>query len=85
LNPCLFQPPRKLSTRKLRSLIRVEDIWPDLFKCFIKSRNAETLGHVSIDTTNICAETDLEMKAKALATCEVTETKRTKRGNETKG
>jgi site-specific recombinase XerD len=25
------------------------------------------LGHVSIDTTNIYAETDLEMKAKALA------------------
>jgi site-specific recombinase XerD len=29
------------------------------------------LGHVSIDTTNIYAETDLEMKAKALALCEV--------------
>ena len=29
------------------------------------------LGHVSIDTTNIYAETDLEMKAKALAMCEV--------------
>jgi integrase/recombinase XerD len=29
------------------------------------------LGHVSLDTTNIYAETDLEMKAKALATCEV--------------
>jgi site-specific recombinase XerD len=28
------------------------------------------LGHVSIDTTNIYAEIDLEMKAKALATCE---------------
>jgi integrase/recombinase XerD len=27
------------------------------------------LGHVSIDTTNIYAETDLEMKAKALAMC----------------
>jgi len=32
------------------------------------------LGHVSIDTTNIYAETDLEMKAKALATCEVKKT-----------
>ncbi len=29
------------------------------------------LGHVSIDTTNIYAEIDLEMKAKALALCEV--------------
>ena len=30
------------------------------------------LGHVSINTTNIYAEIDLEMKAKALACCEVT-------------
>jgi integrase/recombinase XerD len=29
------------------------------------------LGHVSIDTTNIYAETDLDMKAKALGMCEV--------------
>ncbi|PYV75342.1 MAG: integrase [Acidobacteria bacterium] len=29
------------------------------------------LGHVSINTTNIYAEVDLEMKAKALASCEV--------------
>ena len=29
------------------------------------------LGHVSTDTTNVYAETDLEMKAKALALCEV--------------
>jgi integrase/recombinase XerD len=29
------------------------------------------LGHVSLDTTNVYAETDLEMKAKALAMCEV--------------
>ena len=28
------------------------------------------LGHVSIDTTNIYAESDLEMKAKALGMCE---------------
>jgi integrase/recombinase XerD len=42
------------------------------------------LGHVSIDTTNIYAETDLEMKAKALATCEVKETKRTRRWREDK-
>jgi site-specific recombinase XerC len=31
------------------------------------------LGHVSIDTTNIYAEIDLEMKAKALAHCEITD------------
>jgi len=30
------------------------------------------LGHVSINTTNIYAEVDLAMKAKALATCEIT-------------
>lgn len=28
------------------------------------------LGHVSVDTTNIYAETDLAMKAKALAACD---------------
>src|SRR5262245_18246871 len=28
------------------------------------------LGHVSLDTTNVYAEVDLEMKAKALASCE---------------
>lgn len=31
------------------------------------------LGHVSINTTNIYAEVDLEMKARALACCEITE------------
>ena len=30
------------------------------------------LGHVSLDTTNIYTEIDLEMKAKALAKCEIT-------------
>ena len=29
------------------------------------------LGHVSIDTTNVYAEVDLEMKAKALSACEI--------------
>jgi site-specific recombinase XerD len=43
------------------------------------------LGHVSINTTNIYAETDLEMKAKALANCEVKETKRSKKWAEDKG
>lgn len=33
------------------------------------------LGHVSLNTTNIYAEVDLEMKAKALARCEVSRTK----------
>jgi len=33
------------------------------------------LGHVSINTTNIYAEVDIEMKAKALALCEVAENK----------
>ena len=37
------------------------------------------LGHVSLDTTNIYAEIDLEMKAKALAKCEVTNTNNSKR------
>jgi site-specific recombinase XerD len=31
------------------------------------------LGHVSLSTTNVYAEVDLEMKAKALANCEVVE------------
>ncbi len=34
------------------------------------------LGHVSINTTNIYAEVDLEMKARALASCEITEGKK---------
>jgi site-specific recombinase XerC len=36
------------------------------------------LGHVSIDTTNVYAEMDLEMKAKALAHCEVADAKKPK-------
>ena len=31
------------------------------------------LGHVSLDTTHIYAEVDLEMKAKALAHCKITD------------
>ena len=42
------------------------------------------LGHVSINTTIIYAETDLEMKAKALALCEV-ETKPVKHWRNNKG
>ena len=37
------------------------------------------LGHVSLDTTNIYAEIDLETKAKALAKCAVAETSQRKR------
>lgn len=37
------------------------------------------LGHVSIDTTNIYAETDLEMKAKALSLCTVQSKRSAKR------
>ena len=43
------------------------------------------LGHVSLNTTNIYAEVDLEMKAKALATCEVAAAKPTKRWREDAG
>lgn len=43
------------------------------------------LGHVSLSTTNIYAEVDLEMKAKALAHCEVTEVKPAKRWREDLG
>ena len=43
------------------------------------------LGHVSLSTTNIYAEVDLEMKAKALANCEVKEEKPTKPWREDKG
>src|SRR5215471_20629339 len=37
------------------------------------------LGHVSLDTTNIYAEIDLEMKAKALAKCELTPASKSKK------
>jgi len=37
------------------------------------------LGHVSLDTTNIYAEIDLEMKAQALAKCEITDAAEPKR------
>jgi integrase/recombinase XerD len=43
------------------------------------------LGHVSLNTTNIYAEVDLEMKAKALATCQVVESKPAKRWREDPG
>lgn len=33
------------------------------------------LGHASLNTTNIYAEVDLEMKAKALAHCEIADSK----------
>ena len=43
------------------------------------------LGHVSINTTNIYAETDLEMKAKALALCEIKGSKTAKHWNDNTG
>jgi integrase/recombinase XerD len=43
------------------------------------------LGHVSLDTTNIYAEIDLETKARALALCEVQHGKRAKRWHHDKG
>ncbi|MEI6670204.1 MAG: tyrosine-type recombinase/integrase [Acidobacteriota bacterium] len=43
------------------------------------------LGHVSLTTTNIYAEVDLEMKAKALTLCEITGGGPSKRWREDKG
>lgn len=43
------------------------------------------LGHVSVDTTNLYADVDLEMKAKALAKCEIKEEKQKKPWREDKG
>jgi site-specific recombinase XerD len=43
------------------------------------------LGHVSLNTTNIYAEIDLEMKARALALCEVKHGKRDKPWHHDKG
>jgi site-specific recombinase XerD len=43
------------------------------------------LGHVSLATTNVYAEVDLEMKAKALANCEVKEQESQKPWREDKG
>jgi integrase/recombinase XerD len=40
---------------------------------------------VSLATTNVYAKVDLEMKAKALANCEVTEEKPTRPWREDKG
>lgn len=43
------------------------------------------LGHVSLSTTNVYAEVDMEMKAKALANCEVIDDKPRKPWREEKG
>ena len=43
------------------------------------------LGHVSIDTTNIYAEIDLEMKARALALCDAAEPEKSRPWKEKKG
>ncbi len=43
------------------------------------------LGHVSVNTTNIYAEVDLEMKAQALAYCELTDNKKQQHWRDNKG
>jgi site-specific recombinase XerD len=43
------------------------------------------LGHVCVDTTQVYADVDLEMKAKALASCEIKEEKLKKAWREDKG
>jgi site-specific recombinase XerD len=43
------------------------------------------LGHASLSTANICAEVDVEMKAKALANCEIKEDEPKKPWREDKG
>lgn len=43
------------------------------------------LGHVCVDTTQVYAEVDMEMKAKALATCEIKEESPKKTWREQKG
>ena len=42
------------------------------------------LGHASLDTTNIYAEIDLEMKAKAMALCDAAEVGPDRRGRKTR-
>jgi predicted pyridoxine 5'-phosphate oxidase superfamily flavin-nucleotide-binding protein len=59
-----FIPTMRLSRRDLRSnLLRAGGDINTIIRGW--------LGHVSLDTTNIYAEIDLEMKAKALANCEL--------------
>ena len=43
------------------------------------------LGHVSVDTTQVYADVDLEAKAKALASCEINQGKPKKPWREQKG
>ncbi len=43
------------------------------------------LGHVSLATTNVYAEVDMEMKAKAIASCELKQTRTKKRWRENPG
>jgi integrase len=71
-----FIPTMRLSRRDLRSnLLRAGVDINTIIRGW--------LGHVSLDTTNIYAEIDLEMKAKALANCElVSESKPRKRWRE---
>ena len=43
------------------------------------------LGHISLDTTNVYAQVDLEMKAKALTACEIPESKKKRPGIRSQG
>ena len=55
--------------------IAVAEVAADRVQAYIAGVDINTvrawLGHVSLDTTNIYAEIDLETKAKALAKCDV--------------
>jgi len=48
----------------------------------LTQHNQSMVGHVSLDTTNIYAETDLAMKAKALAACIPERQSQIKKGGE---
>jgi len=58
---------RRVSTHTIRHTTAVHLLRSDVDINTIRA----WLGHVSLNTTNIYAEVDLEMKAKALAHCEV--------------
>jgi integrase/recombinase XerD len=69
--------PAMLRTPHLGCQVKTQ---PDTFS-FLRA----WLGHVSLVTTNVYAEVDLEMKAKALANCEVKEDEPKKPWREDKG
>jgi site-specific recombinase XerC len=75
-SPSFIQHERRLRVHSLASVAGTLRTFIDYWKARgrLKSSPLHTirawLGHVSIDTTNIYAESDLEMKAKALGMCE---------------